>query len=211
MLDDMRALDDYRYTGHAGLLGKHVQPWHATGHVLQLFSNHREDAQRAYRRYIADGMNRQDKVNFSGGGLIRSYGGWEAVQFERREHELRIGDERILGKSDFVDSILKQDVLSIQRQSVDKREGWDLPSLIKATCHHCGIQDHMLSVRGRMTQVSRARQILAYFAITELDLNAVKVASYLRVSLSGVSKMVRKGRDLCRREGFELSKLKRLA
>jgi chromosomal replication initiation ATPase DnaA len=118
-------------------------------------------------------MTGQGKVNYSGGCLIRSYGSWEAIQFKRREHELRIGDERILGKSNFVELVLKDDTLSIKYQSVDESAGWDLPSLIKVICQHCGVKTHMISVRGRMTQVSQARQLLAYFAIAELHVNSV--------------------------------------
>jgi hypothetical protein len=52
----------------------------------------------------------------TGGGLIRSHGGWKAVKSMRRRREHVKSDERILGDSDFV-----QSVLSAQNEQLEAR------------------------------------------------------------------------------------------
>ena len=51
---------------------------------------------------IADGK----RPELTGGGLIRSVGGWAAAKALRRANALQKGDERILGDGDFVDTVL---------------------------------------------------------------------------------------------------------
>ena len=45
---------------------------------------------------------------FTGGGLIRSKGGWSEVVSARRSGQKEESDERILGSGDFVNAILKE-------------------------------------------------------------------------------------------------------
>ena len=112
MVMTMSELDRYRWSGHAGIMGKHIQTWHDAAEVLALFGKQSKKAQVHYRNFISDGVELTNR-DLSGGGLIRSYGGWEAVKYLRKEHEARIGDERILGDSHFVEVALKNDNLSI--------------------------------------------------------------------------------------------------
>ncbi|MCH7695954.1 MAG: hypothetical protein IIB73_06595 [Proteobacteria bacterium] len=46
---------------------------------------------------ICEGLGIPMGVDYSGGGLIRSYGGWQHLLYARKEHERKVGDERILG------------------------------------------------------------------------------------------------------------------
>lgn len=207
MVRDLTALDNYTFTGHSGLSGRHVQDWQSIECVLSLFSGDRKDAMTSYHQYIADGINSHENINFAGGGLIRSYGGWESLQNMRREHEVRIGDERISGKTEFVESILNADVLGVETQTENIRNGWDVALLIKAICQHYDVTENMLSVRGRMSNLSKARQLFAYLAITELGVSSMKVGCKLKIGQSGISKLVQKGREICIKENLDLSSL----
>ncbi len=64
--------------------------------------------------------------DLSGGGLIRSYGGWEKIGRSSSDHTVRFGDERILGSSEFVESILKYDELDVSEETKYQRGGFDL-------------------------------------------------------------------------------------
>lgn len=83
--------------------------WQHTEIVLGRFGTRRRAARKPYRAFICVHAC-AESVELSGGGLIRSYGGWEAVKKIRCEHETKIGEERILGDSDFV-----QQVIALQR------------------------------------------------------------------------------------------------
>lgn len=78
---------------------------------------------------------------------MRSYGGWESVKLLRRENEVRLGDERILGDSDFVEAVLK-----INKQTHWQNKGWDLERLVIRVCDYCGIEPIELLQKGRRTR-----------------------------------------------------------
>jgi hypothetical protein len=62
-----------------------------------------------------------------GGGLIRSLGGWSEVKKMRLKGMVPIkGDERILGDSDFVLSVLSQANERFERRYELKRRGYDM-------------------------------------------------------------------------------------
>src|SRR5574341_2146004 len=76
ILPDLRALDRYPYAGHAVLLGRRRCPWQDTGSVLGRFATRRGRAQARYRAFVADGVAAGRRPDLSGGGLVRSAGGW---------------------------------------------------------------------------------------------------------------------------------------
>ena len=106
-------LDRYPRTGHASVIGRHIQSWYNREAVLELFGRKVKLARTRYRSFVGDEIGDMRKLDYSGGGLVRSAGGWESVKFLRREHEARIGDERILVDSDFVAAVLKTDQLAM--------------------------------------------------------------------------------------------------
>ncbi len=69
MVGNLAELDRYRWTGHAGLMGNHVQTWHNRKDVLQIFSQRRKRATIKYRQFIRDGVSGMKTEDLSGGGL----------------------------------------------------------------------------------------------------------------------------------------------
>ena len=105
MVPTLRALDRYPWAGHSALLGSRPCPWQATGAVLRPFGPTPARARKAYRAFVAAGMPLGRRPELQGGGLIRSLGGWRAVAGLRRGREAYLGDERVLGSSDFVEEV----------------------------------------------------------------------------------------------------------
>ena len=125
----------------------------------------------------------------------------------RAEHVARFGDERILGDSDFVAMALMNDSLSLEKQTEYEQFGLDLPELTAAICNHYQLDEKLVAMRGRLSNVSIARQLIAFFAVTELGIQAADVAAQLNVTQSGVSRLVKKGQGVCQREQFTMSSL----
>jgi len=100
MVDGLAELENYAWTGHAGMLGKHQQDWHSTRETLQFFGESPRRAKGAYMRFLGEVESNHNTPN--GGGLVRSHGGWQGLARLRREHAICIGDERILGSTGFV-------------------------------------------------------------------------------------------------------------
>jgi len=105
VVPDLRTLDRYPWTGHSALLGTVPRPWQATQTVLGHFGPSRRRAWHAYRAFVADGIPRGRRPDLQGGGLLRSLGGWAVVQSLRRGREAYLGDERVLGSSEFVEAL----------------------------------------------------------------------------------------------------------
>ena len=65
-------------------------------------------AQKKYRDFVEKGIGRGRNPELTGGGLLRSVGGWGVLKSMRRMKIHVKGDERILGDSDFVEKVLSQ-------------------------------------------------------------------------------------------------------
>ena len=65
---------------------------------------------------LRKGIAMGDRPDLTGGGLIRSMGGWSVVKAMRRAGEREKGDERILGSGAFVSEIINQAEEKIKHQ-----------------------------------------------------------------------------------------------
>ena len=210
MLANMSALDRYPWTGHAGILGKHQQAWHTIEDVLTAFAKRVSVARARYRAFVTEGWkNRARLEDLSGGGLVRSYGSWEQLERLRKEHTHCIGDERILGDSDFVERALEQDRLDLDRYAVRRQEGWDLVSLKEGVCQYCEVDENQLARKSRASNVSIAKGLISYWGTKELGHTMREIADALSISQPAVSNWVRQGKAYCEREEVTLDTISR--
>ncbi len=207
MLSSLSQLDRYQWTGHAGLLGRHVQSWQAMEPVLDLFAKRISTGRERYRAFIAEGLQSKLKHDLSGGGLVRSYGGWEDIQSLRQEHVVRVGDERILGDSDFVERILRKDELQLKEKAAIQRAGWDLDGLICRVCEYCAIQPDELTQKGRANNLSLAKALICFWGTQNLAVTTQVLADRLDISQPAASKSSKRGREYCRAQGIEMEKV----
>jgi hypothetical protein len=196
-------LDRSRWSGHAGLMGKHEQDCHAKEEVLGLFSHHLNRARIRYRNFIREGINDIANKDYLGGGLVRSYGGWESVKLLRKEHEVRIGDERILGDSRFVEAVLNEDRLNINEKSRWQQKGWDLQRLVEKVCVIVGVKQSDLVLKGRQNAISTAKSLICYWATQVLGISSTDIATFLGVSQPAVSKASKQGAKYSQQQGIE--------
>lgn len=205
MVDGLAELDSYAWTGHAGMLGKHLQGWHSTHETLQFFGDSPGRARRAYIRFLGEVESKHDSLN--GGGLIRSHGGWQGLARLRREHSICIGDERILGSTGFVESALRQDDLSTDLQTTLLQRGWDSNKLAQWVCARTDVSLDHLTSKARGGNLAEAKSILCYLGSSELGLRSRELADFLSISQPSVSAWVRKGEALCKTKGISLSSI----
>ena len=78
LVEEMKALDKYPYCGHSAVLGKIKRDWQQIGYVLGLFGKRKSDAKKAYRLFVEKGVRQGKRPDLTGGGLVRSIGGWKA-------------------------------------------------------------------------------------------------------------------------------------
>ena len=107
IVQDIQELDTYPFCGHSALMNKTEQTWQNVDYVYGMFSEQKRLAPKKYRVFIGKGIPAGRRSDLSGGGLLRSVGGWTVLK-GLRQGGIRVkGDERMLGDSDFVENVLK--------------------------------------------------------------------------------------------------------
>jgi REP element-mobilizing transposase RayT len=204
IVKDLNELDNYPYSGHSVLMGKVPRDFQDTDYVLRFFNNKLSIARKGYRAYIAKGIELGRRPELVGGGLIRSAGGWSVVKELRQGQSRMKGDERILGDSEFV-----QSVLDVAKEQYEKRNrlltrGYNFEKIVKQVAAHFGIQPERVLSSGKHPLTVKARSLLCYWAVRELGLTATEVSNRLGVSQPSVSISVKRGEKMAFAEQLKL-------
>ena len=207
VVPDLASLNRYPYCGHSALMGERERPWQDVGYVLQAFGKRVGNARKEYFSYVEAGVEQGRRRDLVGGGLVRSLGGWAEVEGLRLKGQEHIkSDERILGDSDFVDSVLGQAEEHYERQCALKRQGYDLEKVAERVGEIYGIKPTGVFARGRQPQRVGARSLFCYWAVRELGNTLVSLAIRLRISPAGVVYAVQRGEAIARENGYQLTK-----
>jgi REP element-mobilizing transposase RayT len=188
VVPDLRHLDRYPWTGHSALLGTVPRPWQATQAVLGYFAPRRQ-ARHAYRAFLAEGIPRGRRPDLQGGGLLRSLGGWAVVQRLRRGREAYLGDERVLGSSEFVEVLRR----TVEAAEVPRSPRPALEPLVGRVCRQVGLPREALAGGGRRLAVQEARAGLAYLWVEVLGHPGRPLAPVLGVQPAAIPKAARRG------------------
>jgi REP element-mobilizing transposase RayT len=191
MVADAAALKSYPFTGHSALMGRVTRFWQDTSYVLALFGRSDSEARRNLQRHVLKWSQRGRCPELTGGGLIRSAGGWATVKDAHREGIRITGDERLLGGSEFVERTLKQASEAYERRMRLLSAGLGLPQVIGAVCRYLAIDDQDLARPTRKAPVALARRLVAYLATRELSVPGSEVARQFNQDRSAVSRAAR--------------------
>ncbi len=198
-LDD---LDSYPYCGHSAVMGQRETFFEDTGHVLKYFAPRTGYARMKYRKFVSAGISKGKRTDLTGGGLVRSAGGWQSV-LDRRSKGMKLkGDERILGDSDFVLSTLKKSEEELDRKLQLRIRGYDLKKLASRVRQLLGINP--LTSPGKYRASVEARRVFCYWAVRELGISATQVGRHIGLTQSAVSVSVKHGEKIIEEKGFSL-------
>ena len=124
IVDDLKQLDTYAFCGHSALIGRVKRSWQEVNEVLAWFAPKRRQARKRYRSFVEKAIQQGRRKDLTGGGLLRSAGGWLNVKMLREAKMFYKSDERILGDSDFVESVLAAADEQMERNMPFKRRVW---------------------------------------------------------------------------------------
>jgi putative transposase len=198
------ALDRYRFSGHSLLMGYQDSTWQDVNTVLKLFGKRTSAARKAYRDFVQEGISLGKRPELTGGGLIRSMGGWGAVKSLRRLREHVKGDERILGDSDFVDAVLTEQNERLERRYALLSRGYDFQAVIGRVEDLFGLKPEGVLSPGKQPQRVAARSVACYWAVRELGMTTVEVSRRLGITQSAVTKAIYRGEKLAQDKGFQM-------
>ena len=129
----------------------------------------------------------------TGGGLIRSMGGWSAVKSMRRLRDHVKGDERILGDSDFVLSVLSEQNERLEARFLLQSQGYDFRYALERVAQLSGLEIDQILKASKQPARLFARSLLCYWAIRELGMTAVAVSKLLGISQPAVTRAAYRG------------------
>jgi REP element-mobilizing transposase RayT len=193
-VQDIDALRGYPRSGHSALMGKVSREWQEIDYVLRLFGGSVRQARKAYDLFVAEGVNQGRRPELVGGGLIRSSGGWSALKALRTVGMRIMGDERILGSGDFVQTVLKRAQEQYEKKTLARMKGLTLATLIERVGEQLGFVPGDAQSAGKQRKLARGRAIICVLAIEYLGISGREVSRQLNLSPSAVSKLAERGR-----------------
>lgn len=184
----LKTLGNYPYTGHAYLLGTHENDWQDEAFTLQWFGKQKNRSRSKYLDFIRDGFSEGKRSDLTGGGLLRTSGGWKGLQDAKKRGESMVGDERILGDSLFVEEALKK--TEDHSHAFHTDQTCTLEELTEDISKAYGVD--LIEVRSAAKQrhVTKAKGAICYIATRHFHLKGMEVAAYLNITSSAVSKLV---------------------
>jgi putative transposase len=163
-------------------------------------------ARQSYLRYLQEGVARGRREDLTGGGLIRSLGGWSEVKKHRGKTSAHVmSDERILGDESFVDSVIAQAAEEIDHHYELKRRGYDLDRIAGRVADILNIKKEDVFTKGKQAMKVKAKSMLCYWAVRETGMSIRSLAKQLGMSGPGVGYAVERGATLIRENKFALT------
>ena len=200
LIKDINGLNKYPYSGHSALMGKPLRDWQDTRFVLSWFGKNVSESRKNYLDYVKAGFGHRRKTELSGGGLVRSAGGWAEVKKLRDNGNNHIkGDERILGDSHFVDTILSKTNGKLTDHNHHKPNGADFRKIEQQVVQFFGIQRDLIYAKGRRRTQVEARSLLCFLAVHNLGLSRTDLARRLGMTQPAVGYAVDRGEQIAKR------------
>jgi REP element-mobilizing transposase RayT len=193
LVKDMEALSRYPWSGHGALSGGDRHIWQDADYVLRAFGEKTKAARRRYLEFVSAGAEMGRRPELTGGGLIRSMGGWQEVKGLRRTGIRSKGDERILGDSDFVEDVLGAAQDRLNRREALRAQGYTFEQVLAKAGEACGLDPSEVLKPVKRPKVVKARRLLCYWAVRELGLSATDVARRLQLTQPAVSRAAAAG------------------
>ena len=207
IISGINNLDKYPYCGHSALMGKKDRPWQDVEYVLRYFGTTVGRMRKSYHRYVEEGLSQGRRGDLTGGGLIRSAGGWaEVSQLKRRggKQERVMGDERILGDSAFVEDLLSRANDAYERGYELKRLGYDADRIAERVSEIYKMDPSQFLSKGRQLKKVMARSLYCYWVVKELGMSLKEVSIKLKLSSPAVGYAVERGEVIARENEYKL-------
>lgn len=175
--------DDSDWSSHRFLGGlKEAPKWFDPSFVWSHFAESRDEAIRAYRSFVEDGVGGERSPTLSGDAWLDA--ALETVRTARTE--LRVSDP-ILGSEDFVANVLaklEEGDASLRLRTREARRGWRPPldAIIDLICEELDVSRAEFDEHPKRRAAARARQILARIWVQEYKSTQVELARLLKVA-----------------------------
>ena len=198
LVKDIKELNSFPWCGHSIIVGKQSVLWQDKKAILSHFGSTLHGARKKYIQFVIKGIPEEQRSDLTGGGLIRSSGGWHNLLELRKKGKRMWGDERILGDSDFVRHALLEADDKLTKKERHKQSGWSLDLLLKTISRLFRIDSSSIQEKKRDSATSKARSLFCWWATDDLGFTLAAVAEFLQLSRAAVFKAAKKGEQVAR-------------
>jgi REP element-mobilizing transposase RayT len=161
----LRLLEEYPWTGHAGLMGRVSQPFLASEEVLGWFGEHPGHARRALREFM------REPLPVPKAATDRLESGTEPPSCVRAKHEQTCPEGTELPAKD--EAALRE--------------------ILARVCRQLGVHELEVSAGLRTERAIRARSLVLFLARSELGVRAVELARRLSLSIATAHRDIARG------------------
>jgi len=204
VISDYKSLAGYPYCGHSVIIGRKKINWQDTEYILRLFGDKEAIAKRRYSQFVHNGIEQGSRPNLTGGGLLRSHGGWTGIKALRESGDYQKGDERILGNGAFVKEVLAKAEERFKDKYRLKAEGFDMDKMIGRVAEITQLTPEQILDTIRDIKRVEARSLLCFWATDKLGLTQSQLALLLNLTPSAISHAVRRGRILVENNSYSI-------
>lgn len=135
---------------------------------------------------------------------MRSIGGWTGLK-DFRKAGIRVkGDERILGDSDFVETVLGSAREALEERYFLKARGIDFDQAVLRVAKVMQITPDRVTAYGKSPQTVQGRSLLCFWAHRKLGMTTIEIARRLKISQPAASRCSKRGEQIEKENGFEL-------
>ena len=156
-VENVKMLGSYPWAGHSVIMGKQERKWQDVGKVLAYFGSRKRKALAGYEEYVGEGIKAGKRADLTGGGLVRSLGGWAEVMSVRRRGERTASDARILGKADFVEEVFSEAEEKVKETLRWRKEVLSLEILLGQVAKEEKVEPEEIRRGSRRRPVAKAR------------------------------------------------------
>jgi DNA invertase Pin-like site-specific DNA recombinase len=166
--------------------------WQDRRYVLKWFGRKERDAKKFYKEFVKKGIALGKRPDLTGGGLIRSMGGWSIVKAMRNSGIKEESDERILGSGEFVSEVIKHAEEKVKYQLPAMELQKSIKEEIKNHCKNEKVPVALLQSGSRRPPLPKLRRAIALKLINEYGVSLAETARRLGISTSGVAQILRR-------------------
>jgi len=189
LVKSLAELNTYRWCGHSVVMGKVKRKWQDQDTILAYFGKRRKAAIESYGAFVEKGISRGKRPELVGGGLVRSMGGWSQVLSLRRVRRKAYSDDRVLGSSEFVQTVLFEAEEKAQETLRLNLKITDLSTLAGKICKREEIEESDLRSGFRKRPIAKARRLFAQIAVKKMGYSGAEAARFLGVTTSAVNRL----------------------
>jgi putative transposase len=204
LVEDLKSLEHYAYCGHGTLMGKLKNEWQDVKGVLRLYGKNATQSRREYKAFVFKGIAQGRREDLTGGGLVRSVGGWKNVKALRRAKLWQKSDERILGDGDFVEETLSASQESIEHKYSLEARGYGLDKVADRVCELLGVNQSDIWAPGKQRYRVQACSLLCFWASRDLKVSQSELSRKFKLSATTISQCVKRGEKIARNNGYSL-------